>query len=224
MLSNVLPSYTGREVGGECLRSCCAATPGELPLPDASVDLIVTSPAVLRAALVHRRRRALRRARSAARRRRASGWRRCWTARASGCGCSSRPGRSSSTSATSTAGAGAQPAATPRPASTGLAHGAVTHSGRSSSGRRDTAASREVPAGPAVAVRAGLHRRPRPDPARARSSGPSRTACPRSVTDRCRRSHEQVFHFTRQPRYYAAVDEIREPQHAARPWTAIADA
>jgi hypothetical protein len=38
---------------------------------------------------------------------------------------------------------------------------------------------------------------------------------PESVTDRVRRAHEQVFHFTRQPRYYAAVDEIREP-HAAR--------
>jgi DNA modification methylase len=34
---------------------------------------------------------------------------------------------------------------------------------------------------------------------------------PESVTDRVRRAHEQVFHFTRQPRYYAAVDEIREP-------------
>ena len=33
---------------------------------------------------------------------------------------------------------------------------------------------------------------------------------PESVTDRVRRSHEQVFHFTKQPRYYAAVDEIRE--------------
>lgn len=33
---------------------------------------------------------------------------------------------------------------------------------------------------------------------------------PESVTDRVRRSHEQVFHFTRQPTYYAAVDEIRE--------------
>lgn len=33
---------------------------------------------------------------------------------------------------------------------------------------------------------------------------------PESVTDRVRRSHEQVFHFTRQPRYYSAVDEIRE--------------
>src|SRR5262245_37392550 len=33
---------------------------------------------------------------------------------------------------------------------------------------------------------------------------------PESVTDRVRRSHEQWFHFTRQPRYYAAVDEIRE--------------
>jgi DNA modification methylase len=34
---------------------------------------------------------------------------------------------------------------------------------------------------------------------------------PESVTDRVRRSHEQVFHFTRQERYFAAVDEIREP-------------
>jgi DNA modification methylase len=34
---------------------------------------------------------------------------------------------------------------------------------------------------------------------------------PESVTDRVRRAHEQVFHFTRQPVYYTAVDEIREP-------------
>jgi DNA modification methylase len=33
---------------------------------------------------------------------------------------------------------------------------------------------------------------------------------PESVTDRVRRSHEQVFHFTVRPRYYSAVDEIRE--------------
>jgi DNA modification methylase len=33
---------------------------------------------------------------------------------------------------------------------------------------------------------------------------------PESVTDRVRRSHEQIFHFTRQPRYYSAVDEVRE--------------
>lgn len=39
---------------------------------------------------------------------------------------------------------------------------------------------------------------------------------PESVTDRVRRSHEQVFHFTRRPRYYSAVDAIREP-HAD--WT-----
>ena len=32
---------------------------------------------------------------------------------------------------------------------------------------------------------------------------------PESVTDRVRRSHETWFHFTRQPRYYSAVDEIR---------------
>jgi len=34
---------------------------------------------------------------------------------------------------------------------------------------------------------------------------------PESVTDRVRRGHEQVFHLVRQPRYYSAVDEIREP-------------
>ena len=34
---------------------------------------------------------------------------------------------------------------------------------------------------------------------------------PESVTDRVRRSHEQWFHLTRQGRYFAAVDEIREP-------------
>jgi DNA modification methylase len=39
---------------------------------------------------------------------------------------------------------------------------------------------------------------------------------PESVTDRCRSSHEYLFHFTVQPRYYAAVDEIREP-HTMRP-------
>jgi DNA modification methylase len=33
---------------------------------------------------------------------------------------------------------------------------------------------------------------------------------PESVTDRVRRSHETWFHFTRSPRYYSAVDEIRE--------------
>jgi DNA modification methylase len=43
---------------------------------------------------------------------------------------------------------------------------------------------------------------------------------PESVTDRVRRSHEQWFHFTVRPRYYAAVDEVREPvtggSHVAR--------
>lgn len=38
---------------------------------------------------------------------------------------------------------------------------------------------------------------------------------PESVTDRCRSSHEYLFHFTVQPRYYAAVDEIREPSATA---------
>jgi DNA modification methylase len=33
---------------------------------------------------------------------------------------------------------------------------------------------------------------------------------PESVTDRVRRSHETWFHFTKGPRYYAAVDEVRE--------------
>jgi len=42
---------------------------------------------------------------------------------------------------------------------------------------------------------------------------------PESVTDRVRRSHETWFHFTLQPRYFSAVDEIREqyePDSAAR--------
>src|SRR5699024_4280626 len=33
---------------------------------------------------------------------------------------------------------------------------------------------------------------------------------PESVTDRVRRSHETWFHFTLNPRYYSAVDEVRE--------------
>lgn len=33
---------------------------------------------------------------------------------------------------------------------------------------------------------------------------------PESVTDRVRRSHETWFHFTKMPRYFSAVDEIRE--------------
>jgi len=44
---------------------------------------------------------------------------------------------------------------------------------------------------------------------------------PESVTDRVRRSHEQWFHFTREPRYFSAVDDIREahanPGDAQRP-------
>jgi DNA modification methylase len=41
---------------------------------------------------------------------------------------------------------------------------------------------------------------------------------PESVTDRVRRSHEQWFHMVKQPRYYSAVDEIREEhsQHFIR--------
>jgi DNA modification methylase len=38
---------------------------------------------------------------------------------------------------------------------------------------------------------------------------------PESVTDRCRVSHEYLFHFTRQGRYFAAMDEIRSPSDAA---------
>ena len=34
---------------------------------------------------------------------------------------------------------------------------------------------------------------------------------PESATDRVRRSHEQWFHFTLEPRYFSALDEIREP-------------
>lgn len=41
---------------------------------------------------------------------------------------------------------------------------------------------------------------------------------PESVTDRVRRSHEQWFHFTKEPRYFAAVDEVREA-HAAKTLT-----
>lgn len=36
-------------------------------------------------------------------------------------------------------------------------------------------------------------------------------ALPESVTDRARRSHEHWFHLTKEPRYYSAVDDIREP-------------
>jgi DNA modification methylase len=42
---------------------------------------------------------------------------------------------------------------------------------------------------------------------------------PESVTDRVRRSHEHLFHFTKEPTYYAALDEVREtyaPGTAAR--------
>ncbi|MEU8199490.1 site-specific DNA-methyltransferase [Microbispora amethystogenes] len=35
---------------------------------------------------------------------------------------------------------------------------------------------------------------------------------PESVTDRVRRSHEQWFHMVKQPSYFSAVDEIREQQ------------
>jgi hypothetical protein len=38
---------------------------------------------------------------------------------------------------------------------------------------------------------------------------------PESVTDRVRASHEYWFHLTREPRYFAAVDEVREPYSVA---------
>lgn len=42
---------------------------------------------------------------------------------------------------------------------------------------------------------------------------------PESVTDRVRRSHEDWVHLTKQGRYFAAVDEIREPTvRRERPW------
>jgi DNA modification methylase len=34
---------------------------------------------------------------------------------------------------------------------------------------------------------------------------------PESASDRCPTTHEYLFHLTREPRYYAATDEIREP-------------
>jgi len=34
---------------------------------------------------------------------------------------------------------------------------------------------------------------------------------PESIKDRVRRSHEQWFHFTLEPRYFSAIDEVREP-------------
>ena len=37
---------------------------------------------------------------------------------------------------------------------------------------------------------------------------------PESVTDRTRRSHEDWVHMVKEPRYFAAVDEIREPQNS----------
>jgi DNA modification methylase len=39
---------------------------------------------------------------------------------------------------------------------------------------------------------------------------------PESVRDRVRRSHENIFHLTLRPDYYSAVDEIREP-HVSSP-------
>ena len=60
-----------------------------------------------------------------------------------------------------------------------------------------------------------LHRRSRPDPA-GRGDLDKPNGLPESVTDRVRRSHEQWFHFVKQPRYFSAVDEIREPHRDPR--------
>ena len=40
---------------------------------------------------------------------------------------------------------------------------------------------------------------------------------PESIKDRVRRSHEQWFHFTLEPRYFSAIDEIREPSAGITP-------
>lgn len=40
---------------------------------------------------------------------------------------------------------------------------------------------------------------------------------PESVTDRVRRSHEVFMHFTKSPRYFSAVDEIREGYQSDKP-------
>ena len=40
---------------------------------------------------------------------------------------------------------------------------------------------------------------------------------PESVTDRVRRSHEHWFHMTKEPRYFSAVDEVREPHDGREP-------
>lgn len=42
---------------------------------------------------------------------------------------------------------------------------------------------------------------------------------PESVTDRVRRSHENWFHFTKEPRYYSSVDRIRDESQQDRPQT-----
>ncbi len=38
---------------------------------------------------------------------------------------------------------------------------------------------------------------------------------PESVTDRCRDSHEYLFHLVKQERYFSAVDEVREPHYVS---------
>jgi DNA modification methylase len=42
---------------------------------------------------------------------------------------------------------------------------------------------------------------------------------PESVTDRCRRSHEDWVHLVKQPRYYSAVDTLRQPH--TRIWAGL---
>ena len=38
---------------------------------------------------------------------------------------------------------------------------------------------------------------------------------PESPTDRCATTHEYLFHLVKQSRYYAAIDELREPQQSS---------
>jgi DNA modification methylase len=44
----------------------------------------------------------------------------------------------------------------------------------------------------------------------------SKNGLPESVTDRCQTAHEYLFHLTRNPQYYSACDEIRVP-HTMKP-------
>jgi SAM-dependent methyltransferase len=60
--------------------------------------------------------------------------------------------------------------------------------------------------GPSTYTKASGHARPK-----------SLMGLPESTTDRVRRSHEQWFHFTLEPHYFSAIDEIREPHSDSAP-------